>query len=99
MRPTRNLFAFFAGLVSGTLIILMIARIKARNSRRKLMKTVDVFTEPVAERINEFFDIIAVTFDIVKVAVAGLLGFRKAKSEPAIKGSKTAPGRYVRAKN
>jgi hypothetical protein len=98
MRPTRKFFALFAGLVSGTLIILMIARIEARNSRKRLLKTVDVFAEPLGERINEFFDIIAVTFDLVKEAVTGLTGYRKTKSDQGAIGLKTTPGRYVRAK-
>ena len=88
----------FAGLVSGTLFIVMMARIKARNSRRKLLKTVDVFAEPLGERINEFFDIIAVAFDLVKRSVRGITGYRKTKPAQIGRGIRTAPGRYVRAK-
>lgn len=98
MRIEKKIFLFLAGLISGTLFIVMIARRKARNSRKRLLKTVDVLAEPLGERINEFFDIIAVAFDLVKRAVRGITGYRKAKSIQTVRGLRTTPGRFVRAK-
>jgi hypothetical protein len=94
----KRLLRVFAGLVGGTLIVVLFASIKARNSRKRLLKKVDVFAEPIKEIFNEFIDIVAVTFDDVKETVFGPFEQKRAKSVEADRKVKTSPGRYVRTK-
>jgi hypothetical protein len=98
MNSDKRLLVVLTGLVTGKKSMLLIAQNKVRKNQKKLLKKVDVFAEPLSEIINEFIDIIAVSFNEAKEAVFGSNEQNKAKTvETGIK-VKTAPGRYARVK-
>jgi hypothetical protein len=78
-------------LISGTLLAVLFARIKVWNSRRRILKKVDVFAEPFEEGFNEIIDIITVKFDEVKEAVIGLFEQKKIKTVDRERKIRTTP--------
>jgi hypothetical protein len=98
MKSGKILFFTLAGFVNGALLTLLMCHITLRKSQKRLLKEVDVFAEPLKERLNEFIDIIAVTFDEMKETVLGPVVHTKSKSTGTGERIKTTPGRYVKAK-
>ena len=86
------------GLVKGKRSPIMIAQNKVRKTQKKLLKKADVFAEPFSEILNEFFDFITVSFDVVKESVFGTNEQNKAKTVETGMKVKTTPGRYARVK-
>ena len=76
----------------------LLTRFIVWNSRKRILKKVDVFAEPFKERIDELIDIIVVTFDTVAEGVTTILPRRNAKPVKRVPGERTTPGRYVSAK-
>jgi hypothetical protein len=99
MSTEKRVLRVVAGLVSGAMIVILFARIKTWSSRKQLLKNVDVFAEPIKERFNEFIDIVAVTFDVIKETLLGSIEQKRSKSVETHRKIKTAPGRYVRTKD
>jgi len=87
-----------AKAIGGTLIVALLTRFIVWNSRKRILKKVDVFAEPFKERIDELIDIIVVTFDTVAEGVTTILPRRNAKPVKRVPGERTTPGRYVSAK-
>jgi len=88
MRSVRKIFVALTGLAGGALLTLIITRIKVRNSRKRLLKKVDVFAEPFKERLDEIIDIVVVTFDAVTEVIATILPRRNTKPvkrEPGVR--------------
>ena len=98
MRSVRKIFVALTGLAGGALLTLIITRIKVRNSRKRLLKKVDVFAEPFKERLDEIIDIVVVTFDAATEVIATILPRRNTKPVKREPGVRTTPGRYVSAK-
>jgi len=98
MEPGRRFFVILTGLVNDKRSAILIAHNKVRKSQKKLLKKVDVFAEPLSERFNEFIDIIAVFFDVVKDAVFSSSEQNRAKTVETVVKVKTTPGRYARVK-
>jgi len=98
MKSDKRLLVVLTSLVSGKLSAFKIAQNKVRKTPKKLLKKVDVFAEPLSEIIDEFIDIIAVSFDEVKEAVFGSNEQNKAKTVETGMKVKTTPGRYARVK-
>lgn len=71
---------FLAVLVSGALFFALFSRIKVWNSRKRSLKKVDVFAEPLEEKFNEIIDTIIVKFDEVKETIIGFFEQKKVKS-------------------
>ena len=80
MSSEKRLLSFLAGLVSGAVFILLFARIKAWNSRKRLLKKIDAFAEPFEESFNEIIDSITVKYDEAKQALSRIIEQKKAKS-------------------
>jgi hypothetical protein len=95
MKSLKKILLALTELVSGALLAIIITRFKARNSRKRLLKKVDVFAEPFMEKLDEVMDIIIVTFDDVMEVVAAILPHRKPKPALRKTGERTTPGRYV----
>jgi hypothetical protein len=95
MRSERKIFVALSGLAGGALLTLIITRIKVRNSRKRLLKKVDVFAEPFKERLDEFIDIIVVTFDAINKVITTIFPRRNNKPVKREPGVRTTPGRYV----
>jgi hypothetical protein len=91
MSSEKRLLGILAGLVSGALLIVLFARIKVLISRKRLLKKVDVFAEPLQERLNEFIDIITVTLDKGKDVVSGLFEQKKTGIVDRDRNIKTIP--------
>ena len=72
--------------------MVIFTRIKEWNYRKKLLKNVDVFTEPVEERFNEIIDSITVKYDEVKDAFSGFFEQKRVKSVVTDKSMKAASG-------
>ena len=98
MKSDKRLLVVLTSLVSGKLSAFKIAQNKVRKTPKNLLKKVDVFAEPLSEIIDEFIDIIAVSFDEVKEAVFGSNEQNKAKTVETGMKVKTTPGRYARVK-
>lgn len=92
MRLGKRFLGVLAGFVGGTLLVALFALKKVLNSRRRLLKRVDVFAEPVEERFNEFIDSITVKFDEVKEAVSGYFEQKGPKTVESDRNIKTTPG-------
>jgi len=80
MNSENRLLVFLAVLVSGALFFALFARIKVWNSRKRSLRKVDVFAEPLEEKFNEIVDNITVKFDEVKEAVTGFFEQKKIRS-------------------
>ena len=80
MNSENRLLVFLAVLVSGALFFALFARIKVWNSRKRSLRKVDVFAEPLEEKFNEIVDSITVKFDEVKEAVTGFFEQKKVRS-------------------
>jgi hypothetical protein len=98
MRSEKRILVVPTGLVRSKQSPLMIAQNKVMKTQKKLLKKADVFAEPLSEIINEFIDIIAVSFDEVKEAVFGPNEQNKAKTVETGMKVRTTPGRYARVK-
>lgn len=94
----KRLLSVLAVFVTSTLIVALLTRFMVWKSRNRLLRKVDVFAEPLKERVNEFIDIIAVVFDKMKESVSVIFEQKKTKSVKIEGTGKTAPGRYVRVK-
>ena len=89
MNSENRLLVFVAVLVSGALFFALFSRIKAWNYRKRSLKKVDVFAEPLEERFNEFIDTITVKYDEVKEAVSSFFERKKVKSIESDKNIKS----------
>ena len=72
--------------------MVLFTRIKDWNYRKRLLKNVDVFAEPVEERVNEFIDSVTVKFDEVKEAVSGYFEQKRTKTVESDRNIKTTSG-------
>lgn len=93
------LILVLAGLVSGSVLTVLVYRISVWTRNRRLLPKVDVFAEPLTEKLNELFDTVVVAFDLAIGTVTSILPQPKAKSVKIEKRVKTSPGRYVTVKN
>jgi hypothetical protein len=91
MSSGKRLSGVLAGLISGTLLAVLFARIKVWNSRKRILKKVDVFAEPFEEGFNEIIDIITVKFDEAKEAVIGLFEQKKIRTVDRERKIRTTP--------
>jgi hypothetical protein len=80
MNSENRLLVFLAVLVSGALFFALLTRIKVWNSRKRSLRKVDVFAEPLEEKFNEIVDSITVKFYEVKEAVTGFFEQKKIRS-------------------
>ena len=92
MRLEKRLLGVLAGFVSGALLVEVFALNKVLNSRRRIIKRVDAFAEPVEERVNEFIDSVTVKFDEVKEVVSGYFEQKRTKTVESDRNIKTTPG-------
>lgn len=92
MRLEKRLLGVLAGFVSGALLVVVFALNKVLNSRRRIIKRVDAFAEPVEERVNEFIDSVTVKFDEVKEVVSGYFEQKRTKTVESDRNIKTTPG-------
>ena len=92
MSLIKRLLSVCAGIVSGALLMVVFTRIKEWNYRKRLLKYVDVFTEPVEERFNEIIDSITVKFDEVKEAFSGFFEQKRTKSVVTDRNMKSTSG-------
>jgi hypothetical protein len=99
MRKRKMLSLILAGLFGGTMLAATIYRISVLKSHKKLLNKVDVFAEPLKERLNELLDTVAVAFDVAIEAVSSILPLPAARTFKSEKRAKTTPGRYVIVKN
>jgi hypothetical protein len=98
MKSRRRLWITVAGVLNAALLALLVCHITLKRSHKKLLKEVDVYAEPLKERINEFIDIITVSFDKLKETVLGPVEKSRIKPDRTGESVKTTPGRYVKAK-
>jgi len=99
MRKGKTFSLLLAGFFSGTILAAIIYRLSAKTKQNRLLRKVDVFAEPLTEKLNELFDSIAVAYDLLIEAVTAILPHTKANSVKIEKRAKTTPGRYVTVKN
>jgi hypothetical protein len=92
MNLIKRLLSVFAGIVSGALLTVLITRIKDWNYRKRLLKNVDVFAEPLEERFNEIIDSITVKYDEVKDAFSGFFEQKRTKSVVTDRNMKATSG-------
>ena len=92
MRLGKRFLGVLAGFVGGALLVVVFALNKVLNSRRRILKRVDAFAEPVEERVNEFIDSVIVKFDEVKEAVSGYFEQKRTKTVESDRNIKTTPG-------
>ena len=98
MKVLNRYIGLLAGLLGSTLLLALFNRLTIRNSRKKILKKVDVFAEPFKETINEFIDILAVAFDSIIEIIAIILPHKKTRQVKREAGVRTTPGRYVSVK-
>jgi len=92
MRLGKRFLGVLAGFVGGALLVVVFTLNKVLNSRRRILKRVDAFAEPVEERVNEFIDSVTVKFDEVKEAVSGYFEQKRTKTVESDRNIKTTPG-------
>jgi len=92
MRTGKRLLSLFAGIVSSALLMVLFTRIKDWNYRKRLLKNVDVFAEPIEERFYEIIDSITVKYDKVKEAFYGFFEQKRTKSVVTDRNMKTTSG-------
>jgi hypothetical protein len=80
MNSENRLLVFLAVLISGALFFALFTQIKVWNSRKRSLRKVDAFAEPLEEKFNEIVDNITVKFDEVKEAVTGFFEQKKIRS-------------------
>jgi len=98
MSSVNRFLSLVAKAIGSTLFVVLLTRFRVWNSRKRILKKVDVFAEPFKETLNEFIDIIVVTFDLLLEVVATILPRRNTKPVKRVPGERTTPGRYVSAK-
>lgn len=89
MSSGKRLLGILGGLISGAFLMVLFTRIKEWNSRKRLLRNIDVFAEPVEEKFNEFVDSITVKFDKIKEVIYGFIEQKRTKSVESNRNVKT----------
>lgn len=80
MNSEKILLAVLAGAAAGALLGVLFAPDLGWNTRKRISKATEDYSEDLEEKFNELFDTISVKFDEVKDVISGITKKSKARS-------------------
>ena len=88
MSSGKVLLGVLAGVAAGALLGILLAPEIGSDTRKKISKKREGYTDALKGKFNDFLDHVSEKFEEVKEEVSDMAGQGKAKAEEAVKGAK-----------